>query len=443
MYKACLLGAAFDTGNMGVSALAASFFTIVKTLREDAELFLLAWRSAPGFHDLKIDGRTCRVTIVNCRMSPQSDLQQHIFWILLLALVFRCIPIGRLRQRILGANRWLRTVHEADFIGSIHGGDSFSDIYGLKRLIYGVLPDLSVLLMGNNLVLLPQTYGPYQSRAARWLAGLVMRKSGAILSRDTVSLDTVREILGRDSAPKHAAFCPDVAFMLPALIPERPQIEPPLPDGRDFPLVGLNVSGLLFNGGYSRNNMFGLKLDYRQLIGMVVRRFMETTSAHILLVPHTFAPPGDVESDTDACVAIQDQACADFPGRVHRVAAEYGPPELKGLISFCDFFIGSRMHACIGSLSQGIPTAGIAYSKKFTGVFAAVGAGSLVVDACAVDMDAALNAVTRHFEASSEPRRALAVRCKELRSAVEKVFRTLTGANRPCCFIRDNVTTGL
>jgi polysaccharide pyruvyl transferase WcaK-like protein len=425
MYKACLLGAAFDTGNMGVSALAASFFTIVKNVKEDSELFLLAWRSAPGFHVLRINDFTCWVNIVNCRMSPRSDLQQHIFWILLLALAFRYIPLSWLRRRVLSASRWLRTIHEADFIGSIHGGDSFSDIYGLPRLIFGVLTDLSVLLMGKKLVLLPQTYGPYRTRVARCLARLVMKKSGAILARDAASLNTARGLLGSDFPSKPIALCPDVAFILPAVLPKPPQIEPPLPEGKAFPLIGLNVSGLLYHGGYSRNNMFGLKLDYRRLIEMTVLRFMETTSAHILLVPHTFAPAGDVESDPDACTAIQDRARADFSGRVHRVAAEYGPSELKGLISLCDFFIGSRMHACIGALSQGIATVGIAYSKKFAGVFDSVREGALVVDARALDLDTALSSVMQHFAGRQKFQEALSSRLLEIRREIPETLQSV------------------
>jgi polysaccharide pyruvyl transferase WcaK-like protein len=46
----------------------------------------------------------------------------------------------------------------------------------------------------------------------------------------------------------------------------------------------------------------------------------------------------------------------------------------------CDFFVGSRMHACIAALSQCIPTVGIAYSKKFSGVFESIGVGHLVAD---------------------------------------------------------------
>jgi polysaccharide pyruvyl transferase WcaK-like protein len=425
MRKVCLLGAAFDTGNMGVSALATAFFTIFKTLHDGAELFLLAWRHAPATHELNVHGYTCSVKIINCRMSPRSSLNQHIFWILILAGLFRFLPFDWIRRRVLKENLWLRTVHEADFIGSIHGGDSFSDIYGLSRLIYGVLTDLSVLLMAKKLVLLPQTYGPYQGLPARWLAKIVMRYSSAILSRDLASLDTVREILRHDTATKHVGFCPDVAFMLPALLPILPEIKPTLPAIKDFPLIGINVSGLLYNGGYSRNNMFGLKLDYRQLIEDAVRRFMEASSAHVLLLPHTFAPSGDVESDPDACAAIQDLVCGNFPGRVHRVAVEYGPTELKGLISLCDFFIGSRMHACIGALSLGIATVGIAYSRKFAGVFESVSEGALVVDARAVDLNTAVSMIMHHFADRHKFKNFLNLRLLGLRREIMETFQVI------------------
>ncbi len=67
--------------------------------------------------------------------------------------------------------------------------------------------------------------------------------------------------------------------------------------------------------------------------------------------------------------------------RIHILTGNYGEQEVKGIIGRCDMFIGSRMHACIAALSQGIPTIGIAYSKKFRGVFKTVGAEAAVLDA--------------------------------------------------------------
>ena len=99
------------------------------------------------------------------------------------------------------------------------------------------------------------------------------------------------------------------------------------------------------------------------------------------MVPHTFAPPGDVESDPDACRLITELFAGPKKERLHLLDREYDQHEVKAIIAGCDFFVGSRLHACIAALSQSIPTVGVAYSKKFKGVFESVGAGHWVVDA--------------------------------------------------------------
>ena len=71
---------------------------------------------------------------------------------------------------------------------------------------------------------------------------------------------------------------------------------------------------------------------------------------------------------------------------------------IKGVIGLCDFFIGSRMHACIAALSQGIPTVAVAYSPKFKGVFDSIGTGDMVIDATSVDMETAIEAICNHFQ---------------------------------------------
>ena len=49
------------------------------------------------------------------------------------------------------------------------------------------------------------------------------------------------------------------------------------------------------------------------------------------------------------------------------------PIEAKNYISQMDLFFGSRMHSTIASLSSGVVTIPIAYSKKFKGLFGSLG----------------------------------------------------------------------
>ncbi len=395
MYRVCLIGASLSTGNMGVSALAASLVNLIRRARPDAEIafFIGSRNSTPQI--LKLPGGIERIQIINYRLSPEGLLQRHLLWILLVAALQRYIPFKAMRKKIVCSNPCLRALSEADFIGDIHGGDSFSDIYGIKSFIFGCIPDFIVLLLGKKLVLLPQTYGPYASHLAKRIAKIIIDRAEQILSRDYEGLNVVMEISANAYDCKRTYFCPDVALSLAAMCPSNPAITPSLPSDN---IIGLNISGLLYNGGFGRNNMFGLKFDYKSFIHALVERLLNLTEVHLLLVPHTFAHDGHVESDPEACRAVMSTKVVKAQSsRVHFVAAECNQSEIKGIISLCDFFIGSRMHACIAALSQGIPTVGLAYSRKFKGVFDSIGVGDMVIDARITDADNAIRSILKMY----------------------------------------------
>ena len=64
---------------------------------------------------------------------------------------------------------------DCDFIGEICGGDSFSDIYGIRRFIFTVIPDIIAIFLNKSLILLPQTYGPYKSLIAKKIAYFIIK----------------------------------------------------------------------------------------------------------------------------------------------------------------------------------------------------------------------------------------------------------------------------
>jgi colanic acid/amylovoran biosynthesis protein len=208
-------------------------------------------------------------------------------------------------------------------------------------------------------------------------------------------------------------------------VPAQPQIEPSLGERAGRVLVGLNVNGLMFNGGYTRDNMFELKLDYRAFLDAFVQDLLTRPDTDLLLVPHTYAAPGRVESDNEACRLLAASAPAQFASRIHRVTAEYDQHEIKGIIGQCDFFVGSRMHACIAALSQGIPTVGVAYSRKFAGVFDCVGAGGWVIDGRDTDAASALRRAAELYAERGSLRRELLPRVAQAREQLRTVFADL------------------
>ncbi|HEU5125771.1 MAG TPA: polysaccharide pyruvyl transferase family protein [Verrucomicrobiae bacterium] len=421
-YRVCIMGASMATGNRGVSALGNSLVKLIKTAHPEAEVTFLLGLRQPREFQAWLGDESCPVPTVNFRMSPKAPVHQQLWWILIFSLIHRWIPVRLIRHWIKQRFPWIRSVVEADFVGDIRGGDSFSDIYGLRRFVVGSLPVLSVIWLRGRIALLPQTHGPFKSPFSKMLARHILRRATPIMSRDQQSPDTIRELLGRNS---EILCAPDVAFVLPVREPAVFRTEPPLPADANENLVGLNVNGLMYSGGYTQKNMFGLKLNYPQFLVQLCDSLLKEPSRRLLLVPHTFAPAGNVESDPEACAKVWQQLPAELQSRVHVLQGEFDQNEIKGVIGRCEFFIGSRMHACIAALSQGIPTVGVAYSKKFVGVFQSVGAKNAVIDGRDVDAEEAVTRTLAVFSNRVALRKILAVRVAQAQKNLGDFFKKM------------------
>ncbi|WP_210879696.1 polysaccharide pyruvyl transferase family protein [Roseovarius autotrophicus] len=254
---------------------------------------------------------------------------------------------------------FFRAVRAADLVIDIGGGDSFADIYGPRRLTQMLLMKYLTHLARRPLVLAPQTFGPFRHRLSTFLARQSIRLSAITTTRDSLSTACLRE-MGIKGEIIEAS---DVALRLP--------YDPPSPRSEGGPVrVGLNVSGLLMNGGYTGNNMFRLQMNYPQLIRDILRRFSDHPElCEIHLVPHVISwRSGGVEDDYAASLKLQKE----FPS-VTVAPGFTSPSEAKSYIAGMDFFMGARMHACIAAFSAGVPVVPMAYSRKFAGLFGALG----------------------------------------------------------------------
>jgi polysaccharide pyruvyl transferase WcaK-like protein len=279
-------------------------------------------------------------------------------------------------------------------------------------------------MFDKKLVMLPQTYGPFTHSLSRVLARRILNHAGTIYSRDKAGLDYVKGFLNHQNLGRTIRFCPDVAFVLDAH--ESKNFDrSPLEDarGKGSVLVGLNISGLLFSGGYTRNNMFGLEVDYPALVHKIVESLMQNPKIVVLLVPHVLASGGTVESDTAACQKVYEQMQPKYADRIFIVQGDYSQNEIKYIIGLCDFFIGSRMHSCIAALSQCVPALGLAYSKKFIGVFESIGLTQCVADARTLEKDQLLETIESVFKQRHEIRRHLDRTIPGIQQDVLNVFR--------------------
>ena len=378
--KICLLGANFDTGNLGVAALAEASIKCILHRWPDAEVTLLGSSRAAGKDQLKLSEREVKIKKIPIRFCWNVFLPCHFVVFFLNAVLLKSLPWNWSKKLFSTINPYVRAILESDVALDITGGDSFSDIYGMRRFTLGFLRKWLVLLFNKDLIMLPQTYGPFKQRLARVMAKHILKKASMVYSRDRAGIEEVNKLLN-DSENEKVRFAPDVGFVLDSREPQNTEIsELKKLRAEDAIVVGLNISGLLYNGGHTRNERFGLKTNYRQLVCRLARLLLENDKVKLLLVPHVL-PPASVEiNDAVACLEVYKQLGREYPGRIFLVRGKYDQGEIKYIIGLCDFFIGSRMHSCIAALSQSIPAVGIAYSKKFHGVFQSIGLEQFVID---------------------------------------------------------------
>ena len=408
--------------NLGVSALCESLLKLCLRQQPDTEFWLMDCHSSrERTVEMRPLGEDFKVNLISWRLSLRSNLRENLAVITAASLLYKLVPIHAFRSFIASRIPWIGAVAKVSFVGDIHGGDSFSDIYGFGRFARAWIAAWTVLLVNGNLVQFPQTYGPFKSKRAQWMAAWLLRRSSLLIARDKRSQEIAQSLVGNRTK---VWLSPDVAFELAVEPPERVEIAPePAVPGTIAPrTVGINLNGLMFNGGYTRDNMFSLKLDYRDFIQRLIVELLGKHDGEILLVPHTITPHGISESDNEANEWLWNWLPDDLKPRVRRVEGVYSCHEIKWIIGQCDFFIGSRMHACIAALSQGIPCVGVAYSMKFKGVFESVGMEDWVIDGRDLDAGEVLAATLERFGRRNEVRDGLKARVGQAKQSLATVF---------------------
>ena len=242
---------------------------------------------------------------------------------------------------------------EADFILDIGQGDSFADIYGKSRFDWIFSQYRLGMKFKKTYCILPQTIGPFEGPAIRKQACKGINYAKCVMTRDKQSYDFVKELLPE----KVVSEIIDVAFFMP--------YKKKVFDS-DSIHVGLNVSALLWHGGYTQDNQFGLKVDYPSLIRSIIDYFLKQANVKVHLIPHVVGGERHVENDYAVSYDLFEEY--NHPNLILSPLF-LDPISAKSYIAGMDFFMGARMHSTIAAFSSEVPVYPMAYSRKFNGLF--------------------------------------------------------------------------
>ncbi len=269
------------------------------------------------------------------------------------------ISVYSLKQRLKNllfykeCRRAKKVYRNADFIFDIGQGDSFSDIYGKERFDWILAQYRLGMEYRKPYCILPQTIGPFENPVIKRLACKGIGYAQSVMARDKQSYDCLAEML----PDKAVSEIIDVAFFMPYK-PKR--------FDENCIHVGLNVSSLLWHGGYTCNNQFGLSVDYPILVRAIINYFLTQKDVKLHLVPHVVGSERHIENDYAVSYDLSEEY--DNPNLL--LSPQFlDPISAKSYIAGLDFFIGARMHSTIAAFSSGVPVVPMAYSRKFNGLF--------------------------------------------------------------------------
>jgi colanic acid/amylovoran biosynthesis protein len=321
-----LLWHSANSGNLGVGALTVSNIAIVTEL-------------------LKESGCRPHFTILGAR-DPEPNY-----------VVGDNISVFGIDGRaMVSPSGYWATMGGLDCVLDIGAGDSFTDIYPAKRFLYLWSTKLIAVLRNKPLLFSPQTIGPFTKAPWKQMAGFAMRRAFSVVARDPMSFDAIATL----APDARRAKAVDVAFALP--------FTPAAPGKVGAPIkVGINVSGLLYNGGYSGKNEFGLSYNYADFTHGLLDHLTKRADVEVHLISHVVTE--HMPEDDDSRVA--DKLAAAYPGVV-RAADFASPSDAKSYIAGLDLLVAGRMHACIAAISSGVPVIPVSYSRKFAGLFQGV-----------------------------------------------------------------------
>lgn len=312
--------------------------------------------------------------------------------------------------------RLKREMSELDMIFDVTFGDGFSDIYGkMWNVTTDMLKELAIQ-SGTPLILLPQTYGPYKDPKLKKWAEHIVKKCSFAYSRDTASAVEMNKICGNK-----VEVLTDMAFALSynksVYLVDHNKIN-----------VGINVSSLLWDSAYAKDNKFGLKTEYKDFIMKLIQELLNCGQYRVHLIPHVVDAENyeSAENDVRACDAVKKMFDGDD---VICAPAFENPVDAKSYIANMNVFVGARMHATIGAVSAGVATIPFAYSKKFKTMFGNLGY-KYVIEAQSAETNESLRQTLewiKGYQALAEEANAASITAKNKLQVLKKV---VTGMNQ-------------
>lgn len=357
--KTILLTELCLSGNKGGPALVSGILSVVKKYKKNVKFMIL---SSDLNHDHPLSDYY-GIEVVSPRQVPKNGtkIKRSLSKINKFICIFVYHLTGKIGLKKLKLNPLLKIYLNSSLVIDMTGvsfASSLSFRQALSESKYILIP----WLLRVPVVKFTQTYGPFNSWSRRLLVKFVLRKAKVVMVRERQSLKYLKNI----GIECNKFLFPDVAISMPAVSFEN--IDLPEPK-RNFitsssKLVGISPSTKVIREEF----ITGKKTDYRKLIINISNFLIREKGFQILLIPHTYKPWQISDDDYSLCQDLYRELKKNGD-KVSIIEQDFKVEEIKAIIGRCDYFIGSRYHSLVASLSKGVPSIAIGWSHKYDGLF--------------------------------------------------------------------------
>ena len=196
-------------------------------------------------------------------------------------------------------------------------------------------------LEGKKTILLPQAFGPFNHPDNYENMKKAIEYSDLIYARDKQSYNYLQNLVGKSSKIRSS---PDFTILVDGI--------PPMRNSLDFGKIACIVPNARMIDKTKTSN----KESYLNFLHKSCE-YLSRNNYEIFIIIHE---NGDY---------LLGKELITNPKFSAKIISESDPRIIKGVIGRSSLLIGSRYHALVSSLSQGIPTIGTSWSHKYDALF--------------------------------------------------------------------------
>jgi colanic acid/amylovoran biosynthesis protein len=212
---------------------------------------------------------------------------------------------------------------------------------------------------GTKLILMPQAYGPFNTRKMATAFREIVQQAELVFVRDRCSFEYLQNI---GAVYGHVKRAPDFTNLVVGRIPQ------------GFSRAEHRVA-VIPNYQIIKHNEKSVGEQYLAFLGATIRHLHAEGMSTCVLVHET-------QKDEQIVQRLQESA-----GQALSVVREQDPVRLKGILGLCHAVVASRYHALVSALSQGVPCIGVGWSHKYRELFRDYGCLECLIEEIAFNED--------------------------------------------------------